>query len=147
MNILENLEQLTVSEECFEDILGIVEKFLGEGANLLKLINRAEKKYRDNALGTPLSQKQFKNHIKLHKIFKDEKHVENLKDKTLEIPNSQSYPKRVSGNASSSKLLNLTNQDRGTEETRALDTERSGVDAGTRQVNKAWGRHLRAHKN
>lgn len=36
MDIFESLENLPVSEACFEDIVGLVEEYLSEGKNLLK---------------------------------------------------------------------------------------------------------------
>ena len=57
MDIFESLENLNVSEECFEDIVGLVEKYLNEGdtstrnsrgidkfnANRLKKVEQREK--------------------------------------------------------------------------------------------------------
>lgn len=65
MNILENLENLNVSEECFNDIMGIVEDLLSEGYNLQQMVDRAYDKgkvsprkhgeLRDKALRVPSS--------------------------------------------------------------------------------------------
>ena len=43
MNIFESLENLNVSEACFDDIIGMVEGFIEEGHNLKMLVNRAYK--------------------------------------------------------------------------------------------------------
>lgn len=44
MNIFENLEQLNVSEECFDEIMDMIEGFIEEGHNLRMLVNRAYQK-------------------------------------------------------------------------------------------------------
>ena len=45
MSIFENLENLEVSESCFNDILDIVEELLSEGNHLYNIVNRhAEKR-------------------------------------------------------------------------------------------------------
>ena len=41
MSIFENLETLNVSEECFNDIMDIVERQLSEGHNLTGVVTRA----------------------------------------------------------------------------------------------------------
>ena len=43
MNIFESLENLNVSEECFDEIMGIVEDILSEGNHLRHVVKRAEK--------------------------------------------------------------------------------------------------------
>ena len=43
MSIFESLENLNVSEECFDDIMGIVEELLSEGDNLKDVVKRAWK--------------------------------------------------------------------------------------------------------
>ena len=42
MNIFESLENLNVSEECFEDIVRIVEELLSEGVNLDDMVSKLE---------------------------------------------------------------------------------------------------------
>lgn len=42
MDIFESLENLNVSEECFEDILGIVEELLSEGDHLDDMVFKLE---------------------------------------------------------------------------------------------------------
>ena len=46
MNIFESLENLNVSEECFDEIMSIVEDLLGEGTNLVGVVDRAYEKGR-----------------------------------------------------------------------------------------------------
>ena len=41
MDIFESLENLPVSEECFDEIMGIVENLLAEGHNLRCLVSKA----------------------------------------------------------------------------------------------------------
>lgn len=41
MDIFENLEELNVSEECFGDIVSMVEAILSEGTNTLRILDRA----------------------------------------------------------------------------------------------------------
>ena len=43
MDIFESLEELNISEECFNDIMDIVEEILNEGYNLKGVVNRAYK--------------------------------------------------------------------------------------------------------
>ena len=50
MSIFESLENLNVSEECFEDIMGIVEELLNEGINSLE--KRIEDKHGKADWGT-----------------------------------------------------------------------------------------------
>ena len=46
MDIFESLENLNVSEECFDDIMGIVEEFLNEST--YEIIDKKEKEARDS---------------------------------------------------------------------------------------------------
>lgn len=46
MNIFESLENLNVSEECFDDIMDIVEEIISEGYNLDDVVKRARDKGR-----------------------------------------------------------------------------------------------------
>ena len=46
MDIFESLENLNVSEECFDEIMGLVEELLSEGGNLYQTVEKqARKKY------------------------------------------------------------------------------------------------------
>ena len=63
MDIFESLENLNVSEECFDDIMDIVEELLSEGTHLAGVVDRYAKKrgylvpnyieLRDKALALP----------------------------------------------------------------------------------------------
>lgn len=63
MGIFESLENLNVSEECFDDIMNMVEELLSEGTHLAGVVDRYAKKWgylvpnytklRDKALALP----------------------------------------------------------------------------------------------
>ena len=63
MDIFESLENLNVSEECFDDIMNMVEELLSEGTHLAGVVDRYAKKrgylvpnyieLRDKALALP----------------------------------------------------------------------------------------------
>ena len=138
MDIFESLEQLNVSEECFDDIVSMVEAMLNEGSNLNGVVNRAFAKNKE-PYPVSYSQDYAEKREKLNNIL----NKENLKDKAEQIPDSKGYDKKVSGKGKFGRLFEPeTNFDRGYEEEKALNIE-SG---DKRQKNKAIGRYHRKLK-
>lgn len=82
MSIFENLENLQVSEECFRDIMGIVEEIINEGGNLYKTVEKqAAKKYPISITGR--QYRENPNVVKEHPNYKKQ---EELKKKAWEAP-------------------------------------------------------------
>ena len=139
MNIYESLENLNVSEECFDDIMGIVEEILSEGNNLANVVARAQDKQDKVMSGIPVSQKDAKNMLKRHKILKNK---DELIKKAKQVPDSKEYKKKISGETQYFPGTN-SNRDLGRDDEMALDTETNGTEAQERQARKSFGRYMR----
>ena len=125
MNIFESLENLNVSEECFNDIMGIVEELLSEGSNLVKAVDRAYDKGRINL----------------------SKNIE-LREKAYKIPSSDDYHYNDNGELDTSNVKgkSLPKTDRGEYETdkRHIKSGRSTDELTAKRRNDEKNNYLQA---
>ena len=148
MNIFESLENLDVSEECFDDILGLVEELLNEGSNLYNLVKRAEDN-NDAPYPNSYSDEYKRKRERLKEILGNG-NAERLKDIALDkIKDSKSYKVNKRSGASGKlfrDLFHVDNTDKtlGNEEERALKPGSiEAYEREKRQINKAKGRYYR----
>jgi hypothetical protein len=147
MDIFESLETLNVSEECFNDIVGLVEEYLSEGVNINNVVDRAKENLYDDVLKNALHVNDIsKNNKRRLEIFRKRGNgdlsdgIENLVKDTgdADIPDSEAHIRNhISGNSCMDKAT--TNFTRGAEEDAALSIK--GGDR--RQANKSIGRYYR----
>ena len=148
--IFENLRE-NVSEACFNDIVSMVEELLGEGNNLLNVVNRA-----NNSIGSryklyTISHSDLEKENRLKEIFRDDNKKKELEAKASKVPDSKSYEvnKRSQG-----ARKNLFTKHKGTNntDTRIGNTDLTpsmiGDAASNRiQSRKAIGRHFKKEQN
>jgi len=78
MNIFESLEELNISEECFEDIINIVEEYINElkDKTVMSAFNKRYDQYKDAAMKARqnTSTENLRNYVK--KASKLDNHIE-----------------------------------------------------------------------
>jgi hypothetical protein len=127
MDIFENLENLNVSEECFDEIMNMVEELLNEGHNLEGVVTRAALSGR---------------------IPMDTDKWPELSKKAMKIPSSGDIHRDEDGKLNTDNLDSkyLTNNDRGMLKNKkrqakkpfrpSADALSKGFDRRTRKINK-----------
>ena len=91
-DIFESLENLPVSEACFEDIIGLVETFLSEGKNIQNSWNNASPEVKDKVTDKLVERPEFDHFDNSWATRKVEELV-----KSPKIPDSKKYKVKVGG--------------------------------------------------
>ena len=114
MNIFESLENLNVSEECFDEIMGIVERWIdnhtvGEVRKIAKnALDTRNSKYQESLL------KNGKSSPETQRLFKKKKYAENITGCTSSFNNSEL-------NNRLSNIKNKLNKDKYPDNMRVVD--------------------------
>lgn len=126
MSIFEELESLNVSEECFDDIMNIVEDLLSEGNHLRNVVYRASAKGRTNK-------------------------TQELAKKAMKVPSSGDIHRDEDGKLNTDNLDGkyLTNNDRGrlkNKDRQAKKPFRPSADAISKGFNRRTEKINKLHK-
>lgn len=144
MDIFESLEELNVSEECFDDIVSMVEAMLSEGNNLSQVVRRAgDELQRDIRNKGDLNRLTSNNKRRLEILGLGRNKQEDLETKAYMNPdNSIAYERNKVGGNNKIVGKSSTSDNLGARDESAL--KNSGGEQ--RQINKAKGRHYRSLK-
>ena len=122
-SIFESLENLNVSEECFNEIMGIVEEILSESESLRGIVQRAYD-------SDKISQKE----------------LEELDRKAMNIPKSKTYKRKGSGyQPKGYRYMRTSNSGDSVQFADDIDRKTLGSDdiSNSLPVRKSIGRHYK----
>jgi hypothetical protein len=122
MDIFENLEQLNVSEECFDEIMGIVEELLNEKITMKEWTDKAKQVLPNRSKEVDKKEEAYLKSVGVKpedkdKFYKNGMIPDNKEYKELvkaadrlRHANTVSHLKKGSGSASVEKVMNATNK-------------------------------------